>query len=158
MSLKLGQFGAYLVGSSEIAYLEVRNGEQYAIPVSFTNNDPTPQPINLQQWTFSVTYDIYTANFNYDASGNLVAASNFTDQGPAGQSYAGLEITNIQPLLGTAVLKIPAGINPNPSTLVTADGDNTMLNIITITANYPSVIVGFPSVRKLLLGLVVRFG
>jgi hypothetical protein len=156
MSLKLSNFKKHIVGGVEISMIEIRLGEQYVLPVSITNSDGSP--VDLTNWTFTVTTDLYTATTSYSGDGSLASISSFTDQGSVGTSYSGLEITNVTPLAGTAYLTIPAGVNPNPSSLVTADGDNTMLNIITIKCQYPSAISGFNNVRKLLVGIVVRFG
>jgi len=157
MSLKLSQFNQWIQGGEPIDYLEVRLGEQYAVPFTIKDNQVPPQPINLTGWTFSVTSQIYTATFSYNGAGDLTGVTNFVQQGVAA-AFSGLEVVNINTTLGTGTLKIPAGVNPNPSTLITADGDNTMLNIINITATYPSSVSGFNSIRKLLVGLIVRFG
>jgi hypothetical protein len=157
MSLKLSAFSQYIRAGEKIDYVEARLGEAYAIPFTVTDDSSPPVPINLTGWTFDVKYDVYTANFTY-VNDELSKVSNFTDQGSAGASYPGLEIVNIVNANGTGVLKIPAGVNPNPSSLIIADGDNTMLNIITITASFPSVVVGFNNIRKLLIGLIIRFG
>ncbi len=158
MSLRLSNFNQWIQGGEPIDYLEVRLGEQYAVPFTIKDNQNPPQPINLTGWSFAnVTSQIYTATFGYNGTGQLAVVTNFVQQGVAG-TVSGLEVVNINAAAGTGVLKIPATANPNPSTLVTADGDNTMLNIITITATYPSSVSGFNSIRKLLIGLIVRFG
>jgi hypothetical protein len=64
----------------------------------------------------------------------------------------------VDALTGSGVLTIPAAVTPNPSELVTVDDDNTLLNLITITAHYPSVDSSFTNTAKLELGLVVRYG
>lgn len=159
-SLKLSSFAQALTGGDQIDYIEIRLGEAYAIP--FTINQPSGDPQDLTDWTFTVSSDVYTANFTYNAAGDLSAVSDFTDQ--ANPSVpADLTVSIISPATqGQGILTVPADINPNPTTLVTADGDNTLLNIITITATYPSgySISGTPfdNVRKLLIGLIVRFG
>ena len=157
MSLKLSQFSEWVQGGDPIDYLEIRNGEQYVVPFTIKDNQTPPQPINLTGWTFAVTSDIFTATFNYDSSGNLSTVTNFADQNVSGNT-ANLEVVNINTGAGTGVLKIPAGVNPNPSDLVLADDNNTMLNKLTITATYPSSVSGFSSIRKLLIGLIVRIG
>ena len=160
MSLKLSNFGQWIQGGEPIDYLEIRLGEQYTVPITFTDAAPSPQPINITGWTFTTTTEVYTATFTYNTAGDLVAVSNFTDQGTA-NAYAGLGVTVINAAAGQAVLTIPAGVNPNPSALVTADSDNTMLNIITIAASWPGTYyatTGLANIRKLMIGLVVRFG
>ena len=158
MSLRLSQFNQWIQGGEPIDYLEVRLGEQYAVPFTIKDNQDPPQPINITGWSFAnVTSQIYTATFGYNSAGQLATVTNYVQQGVAG-TVSGLEVVDISPAAGTGVLKIPATVNPNPSTLITADGDNTMLNIITITATYPSSVSGFNSIRKLLIGLIVRFG
>jgi hypothetical protein len=160
MSLKLSNFGQWIQGGEPIDYLEIRLGEQYTVPITFTDAADPPQPINITGWTFTTTTEVYTATFAYNAAGDLVSVSNFTDQGTA-NAYAGLGVTVINAAAGQAVLTIPAGVNPNPSALVTADSDNTMLNIITIAASWPGTYyatTGLANIRKLMIGLVVRFG
>lgn len=158
MSLKLSNFSQWIEGGEQIDYLEVRLGEQYAVPFTIKDDQTPPQAINITGWTFSVTTQIYTATFNYAADGSLTSASDFTQQTSPAVAFSGLEVVNINAPAGTGVLKIPSGVNPNPSTLITADGNNTMLNIITITATFPSTVSGFSNIRKLLIGLIVRFG
>ena len=158
MSLKLSNYNQWIQGGEPIDYVEVRLGEQYVVPFTIKDNAVPPQPINLTGWSFAnVTTQLYTATFSYDGGGNLSTVTNFVQQGVAATA-SGLEVVDINTSAGTGVLKIPATVNPNPSTLITADGDNTMLNIITITATYPSSVSGFNNIRKLLVGLIVRFG
>lgn len=157
MSLLLSQFSQYIVGGEEIDYVEIRLGEQYVLPFTIKDDQDPPQPIDLTGWTFAVTSQIFTATFTYAAGGNLSSVSNFTQQG-ATAPYAGLEVVNVVPLAGTGVLKVPAGVNPSPSTLVTPNDNNTMLNLITINCTYPSSVSGFDNIRKLMIGLVVRYG
>lgn len=158
MSLRLSNFNQWIQGGEPIDYLEVRLGEQYAVPFTIKDNQVPPQPINLTGWSFAnVTSQIYTATFAYNSAGTLTSVTDFVQQGTAG-TVSGLEVVDINVSAGTGVLKIPAAVNPNPTTLITPDGNNTMLNIITITASYPSSVSGFNSIRKLLIGLIVRFG
>jgi hypothetical protein len=157
MSLKLSSFAQALTASDQIDYIEVRLGEQYVIP--FTVKDSLDAPIDITNWDFAttaVTSEIYTANFTYSGS-TLSSIKNFSDQGDP-TTDADLKVTIIDATIGSAVLTVPASITPRPSTLVTLDDDNTLLNLITITANYPSSVAGFNNIRKMLIGLVVRFG
>jgi hypothetical protein len=157
MSLKLSSFTNGLVASDEIDYIEVRLGEQYVIP--FTVKDSAGTAIDITSWDFTtipVTSEVYTAKFTY--SGNsLTSVANFTDQGTP-STFTNLAATITNGALGQGVVTIPANVNPSLSSLVTLDDDNTMLNIITITAQYPSSVSGFNNIRKLLIGLIVRFG
>lgn len=157
MSLQLSRFDQYITGGSPIDYFEMRLGEAYAIPFTIRDNQTPPQPIDLTGWTFDVLSELYTATFSYGTDNSLTSVTDFTDQGTQ-ETIAGLAVTNIVAAAGQGVLTVPPGVNPNPTTLVTADGNNTLLNIITITATYPSSVSGFNSVRKLLIGLVVRYG
>lgn len=157
MSLKLSSFAQALTASDQIDYIEIRLGEQYVIP--FTVKDTDGTPIDITNWDFSttaVTSEIYTANFTYSGD-TLSSVKNFTDQGDP-TTHASLSVTVTDPTIGSAVLTVPAAITPRPSTLVTVDDDNTLLNLITVTASYPSSVVNFPNIRKMLIGLVVRFG
>lgn len=157
MSLKLSSFDQWVQGGEPIDYVEVRLGEQYVIPFTIKDNQIPPQPINLTGWTFDVTSQIYTATFTYNNLGELATVTNFAQQ-TTPVAVSGLEVVNIVTGSGTGILKVPSTVNPNPSTLVTADDNNTMVNILTITATYPSSVSGFNNIRKLLIGLVVRFG
>lgn len=161
-SLQLSSFAQALTAGDQIDYVEIRLGEAYALP--FKIADSAGNPINLTNWTLAVTAESYTANFAYGGNGDLIAVSDFTDQTMGGsQPQPGLaaEITNAA--LGEGVVSIPSNLlPPNPASIISADGDNTLLNIVTITATYPSGYsfsgTPFDNVRKLLIGLVVRFG
>jgi hypothetical protein len=157
MSLKLSDFGKWLQGGDKIDFLETRIGEQYVIPFTIKDNSTPPVAINLTGWTFDVTSEIMSANFTYDGSGELSSVSDFTKQVSA-RTVAGLEVVNIVESGGTGILKVPAGATPTPSTLVTPDANNTLINVITITATYPSSVTGFDNVRKLMMGLIIRYG
>lgn len=155
-SLNLSNFAQYAAAGDRIDYLEVRLGEQYVVP--FTMLDAAGVPIDITGWTFSVTSDIYTADFVYGGpNGDLLSVNSFTDQAQP-PAPAGLTVVVTDAAAGQGVLQIPQDVNPNPTSLVTADGENTLLNIITITSTYPSSQAGFDNIRKLLLGLIVRFG
>jgi hypothetical protein len=134
--------------------IEVRLGEAYAVPFTIKDNGTPPQPIDLTDWSFSVALDSYTANFTYNGS-LLTTVGNVTEQG-ASSSVSGLNVVNINASTGAATLTIPVAATSIPANLVTADSDNTLLNVITITATYPSSVTGFDNVRKLLIGLIVR--
>jgi hypothetical protein len=157
MSLRLSDFGKWLQGGDKIDFLETRIGEQYVIPFTIKDNSTTPIPIDITGWTFTVTSEIMTANFGYNTAGELISTGDFTKQISA-RSIAGLEVVNIVEAHGSGILKVPASATPAPSTLVTPDNSNTLLNVITITATYPSSVTGFDSVRKLMMGLIVRYG
>jgi hypothetical protein len=153
-SLRLSNFSEYVQGSDQMDLIEVRLGEAYAVPFTIKDNAVPPQPIDLTDWSFSVTLDSYTANFTYNGS-LLTTVGNVTEQGTS-SAITGLDVVNISASTGAAVLTIPVGATSIPANLVTADSDNTLLNVITITATWPSSVVGFDSVRKLLIGLIVR--
>jgi hypothetical protein len=154
MSLKLSNFNQYLQISGDIAYLEMKLGEQFVIPFNFTSGSP-PAPIDITSWVFTVDSEIYTATFNYNANGELSSVEDFTCVGPR-STPAGLAITVDDPLTGTGTLVIPSNVNPDPNQLIFPDRSNTMLNIITVTITYPSSVVGVNNVSKSLLGLIVR--
>jgi hypothetical protein len=157
MSLRLSSFQTYLNGGDPIDLLECRLGESFVIPFTISNNATPPVPVDLTGWVFTVSYCIYTATFKYDGSGNLTKVTDVQAQLPSATD-AGLYITDIDPLSGTGTLVIPPNINPDPTVLVTANGCNTMLNVITIDCVYPSSVVGVNQTRKIMLGLVVRIG
>jgi hypothetical protein len=98
-----------------------------------------------------------TANFTYDGAGELSSISDITKQVSA-RTISGLQVVNIVEASGSGILKVPANATPIPSSLVTPDANNTLLNVITITATYPSSVTGFDNVRKLMMGLIVRYG
>lgn len=159
MSLRLSDFSKWLQVGDQIEYIETRHGEQYIIP--FTMNDGNNLPVDLTGWVFTVTSEIMTATFNY-AGDNLTSVTDITKQrnvaGNTGSTaVSGLEVVNIVESQGTGILKIPATATPNPSTLITPDDNNTLMNIITITATYPSSVAGFSNIRKLMMGLIVRY-
>jgi hypothetical protein len=157
MSLRLSDFGKWLQGGDKIDFLETRIGEQYIIPFTMKDNSTPPVAINITGWTFTVTSEIMTATFAYSGDGSLTSVTDIVKQVDA-RTVSGLEVVNIVAPAGTGILKIPASATPIPSTLVTPDNNNTLLNVITITATYPSSIVGFDNVRKLMMGLIVRYG
>ena len=157
MSLRLSDFGKWLQGGDKIDFLETRIGEQYIIPFTMKDNSTPPVSINITGWTFTVTSEIMTATFAYSGDGSLTSVTDIVKQVDA-RTVSGLEVVNIVAPAGTGILKIPASATPIPSTLVTPDNNNTLLNVITITATYPSSIVGFDNVRKLMMGLIVRYG
>jgi len=154
MSLKLSNFNQYLQISGDIAYLEMKLGEQLVIPFNFTSGSP-PAPIDISSWTFSVDSEIYSATFNYNGIGELSSVEDFTCIGPR-STPAGLVINVISAVGGTGSLVIPSNVNPDPNQLIFPDNSNTMLNIITITITYPSSVVGVNNISKSLLGLIVR--
>lgn len=156
MSLKLSNFNQYLQISDEIDYLECRLGEQYVIPFNFTSGSP-PTPIDLTNWTFTIDSEIYSAEFVYNSNGQLSQVKDFQVIGPK-QSVVGLTITVTNPVNGEGAIIIPSNVNPDPTDLVFPDDANTMLNILTITMTYPSSVVGINSIRKSMLGLIVRIG
>ena len=153
MSLRLSSFSEWGQPGSQIDYLEIRIGEQYAIPFEVTFTDL--EPIDISTWSFSVTSQLFSATFTYNNDGELQTASTFTEQG-ARQSIAGLTVNVLDPVYGQCVLLIPANTTPSPQTLVTADGENTIVNIVEITTTIPTT-YGIPNIRKQLLGLIVRF-
>lgn len=157
MSLKLSDFGKWLQGGDKIDFLETRIGEQYVIPFTIKDGASNPVAIDITGWTFDVTSEIMSAKFEYNAAGELSSVSGFTKQ-IAARTVTGLEVVNIVEAGGSGILKIPANATPMPSTLVTPDDANTLVNIITITATYPSSVTGFDNVRKLMMGLIVRYG
>jgi hypothetical protein len=157
MSLRLSDFGQWLQGGDKIDFLETRIGEQYVIPFTMKDNSSPPVPLDITGWAFTVTSEIMTATFGYGSDGSLTGVSDIVKQ-VASRSVSGLEVVNIVAPAGTGILKIPASATPIPSTLVTPDNNNTLLNVITITATYPSSVVGFDNVRKLMMGLIVRYG
>jgi hypothetical protein len=159
MSLKLSDFSNWIQVGDQIDYIEVRHGEQLVIP--FTMRDSADSIVDLSGWVLTVNSEIMTATFTY-ANSKLTSVTNITKQknssGNTGStSVAGLEVVNIVAAAGTGVLKIPATATPSPSTLITPDDNNTLLNIITITATYPSSVTGFSNIRKLMMGLIVRY-
>ena len=157
MSLRLSDFGKWLQGGDKIDFLETRIGEQYVIPFTMKDNSTPPVPINITGWAFTVTSEVMTATFTYGGTGELSGVSDIVKQ-IAARTVTGLEVVNIVAPAGTGILKIPATATPIPSSLVTPDNNNTMLNVITITATYPSSVTGFDNVRKLMMGLIVRYG
>jgi hypothetical protein len=154
MSLNLDKFSQYVVAGEKIDYLEIRLGEAYVIPFDIKNSSGTVTDIS--NWTFQVTSQVYTAVFQY--SGDTLSSISSISVQSDPQQVTGLEVRDIDAAAGTAKLVIPAGVNPNPSTLVTPAGTNAMLNILTITATYPSSVANFNNIRKLLIGLIVKFG
>jgi hypothetical protein len=154
-SLKLGSFGQYITAGDTIEYIEIRQGEAYAIPFQISDNQTPPTPIDLTLWTLTTELSSYTAKFEYRRSGELSAVSEFTEQGSQ-PIVAGLTATLTEPLNGRGVLTIPSQTSILPAGNVTADGDNTLLNVVTITATYPTSVIGFNAVRKLLIGLIIR--
>jgi hypothetical protein len=157
MSLRLSDFGKWLQGGDKIDFLETRIGEQYVIPFTIKDNSTPPVAVNITGWTFAVTSEIMSANFTYDAAGELTTIADITKQ-VSPRTVSGLEVVNIVEAGGSGILKVPAAATPTPSTLVTPDNNNTLLNVITITATYPSSVTGFDNVRKLMMGLIVRYG
>jgi hypothetical protein len=157
MSLRLSDFGKWLQGGDKIDFLETRIGEQYVIPFTIKDNQTPPVAVNITGWTFDVTSEIMTANFTYDGAGELSSISDITKQ-ISPRTVSGLQVVNIVEASGSGILKVPASATPTPSTLVTPDANNTLLNVITITATYPSSVTGFDNVRKLMMGLIVRYG
>jgi hypothetical protein len=160
MSLKLSDFSKWIQVGDKIDYIEVRHGEQLVIP--FTMRDSSDGIVDLSGWTLTVNSEIMSATFTYSTAGELTGVADLTKQrnasGNTGSTaVAGLEVVNIVAAAGTGVLKIPASATPNPSTLITPDDNNTLLNIITITATYPSSVTGFSNIRKLMMGLIVRY-
>lgn len=153
-SLRLSSFGQYATGGDQIDYLEVRQGEAYAVPFNIKDKQTIPQPVDLTNWTFSVQVESYTANCSYTEN-ELSRISSFTDQS-AKTVYSNLTIVNVNALLGTGTLLIPADATSIPNNLITADEENTLINVITITAQFPSNIAGFDNIRKLMLGLIIR--
>jgi hypothetical protein len=156
MSLRLSDFGNWLQGGDKIDFLETRQGEQYVIPFTINNNASTPVPQDLTSWTFNVTSEVMSATFAY--SGDTLSSVTNITKVVASRTIPGLEVVDIIPASGVGTLKIPAAATPNPSTLITPDDANTLVNIITITCTYPSSVAGFSSIRKLMLGLIVRYG
>lgn len=159
MSLKLSSFGQYIVGGDQIDYLEIRQGEQYTVPIFIQNS--LQQPEDLTSWNLtSVTYDVYTASVTY-AGTQLSSVTNFAQQlnNQVDGQLTVITKDQTQPAnVGKATLQIPAIITRLPAGIITADGDNTMVVVINIAASYPSSVAGFQNIRKLLLGLIVRFG
>lgn len=156
MSLRLSDFGDWIQGGDKIDFLEIRQGEQYVIPFTINNNSSTPVPQDLTSWSFDVTSEVMTATFAYSGD-TLNNVTNIVKQVPA-RTISGLEVVDIIPASGVGTLKIPADATPSPSDFITPDGTNTLVNIITITCTYPSSVAGFSSIRKLMLGLIVRYG
>lgn len=154
-SLKLGNFTQYLTAGEEIDYVEIRQGEAYVLPFSISDNQTPPNPIDLTDWTLNTTLSSYTAKFQYKQAGELSAVSDFTDQGSQ-PVVAGLVANITDSAAGKGVLTIPASVSTLPAGNVTADGDNTLLAVVTITATYPTSVIGFSAVRKLLIGLIIR--
>lgn len=154
-SLKLGNFTQYLTAGEEIDYVEIRQGEAYVLPFFISDNQEPPNPIDLSNWTLNTTLSSYTAKFEYRQAGELSAVSCFTDQGSQ-PVVAGLVASLTDAVNGRGVLTIPASVSTLPAGNVTADGDNTLLAVVTITATYPTSVSGFSAVRKLLIGLIIR--
>lgn len=154
-SLKLGNFSQYLTAGEEIDYIEVRQGEAYVLPFTVSDNQEIPVPIDLTGWTLTTELSSYTAKFIYRASKELSAVSDFTEQGSQ-PVVAGLVATVTDAVGGRGVLTIPQQVTTLPAGNVTADGDNTLLSVVTITATYPTSVNGFSAVRKLMIGLIVR--
>jgi hypothetical protein len=154
-SLKLGNFSQYLTAGESIDYIEVRQGEAYVLPFTVSDNQTIPQPIDLTDWILTTELSSYTAKFQYQANNELSAVSDFTEQGSQ-PTVAGLVAQVTDAVLGQGVLTIPTQVTTLPAGNVTADGDNTLLNVVTITASYPTSVSGFSAVRKLMIGLIVR--
>jgi hypothetical protein len=154
-SLKLGNFHEYFTAGEEIDYIEVRQGEAYVIPFTVSDNQTIPQPIDLTDWILTTELSSYTAKFEYKKSSELSAVSDFTEQGSQ-PIVVGLVATVTNAVAGQGVLTVPSTVTTLPAGNVTADGDNTLLSVVTITATYPTSVVGFNAVRKLLVGLIVR--
>jgi hypothetical protein len=162
MSLNLDKFSQYVVAGEKIDYIAIRLGEAYVIP--FEIKDNLDQPVDLTGWNFAVTSTLYTATFTYNgdtlSSVTNIVAQNSDQHSNTGEArtVAGLEVVNISAAAGTGSLKVPASVTPSPQELVTPTGTNTILNLLTITATYPSSVAGFNNIRKLLIGLVIGFG
>lgn len=154
-SLRLSSFGQYATAGDVIDYIEVRQGEAYAIPFTIKDTQPIPQPVDLTAWTFSVEVESYSARCTYNAGGELSAIGTFTDQGSK-LSYPNLAVVNVNAAAGTGALTIPPDATSIPANLITADNENTLINVVTITAVYPSSVAGFNSIRKLMVGFIVR--
>jgi len=165
--LKFSNYDSWTVVGDPLDYLEIRNGENYAFPVTVFDNSVITQQIDVSDWNFTVTSEIFTMNTNYSDANEYgscgcilksdIGTSRFTPQmGPSQHPDLAFKLVNA--LTGQGVLTIPAAVTPNPSELVTIDADNTLLNLITITADYPSVDDSFTNTAKLELGLVVRYG
>lgn len=154
-SLQLGKFGQSLTAGSQIDYIEIRQGEAYVLPFEISDNATPPLPINLTDWSLTTTMDSYTAKFQYKSNGELSLVSEFTEQGSQ-PVIAGLTASITDAINGRGVVTIPSQTTILPAGNVTADGDNTLLNVVTITATYPTSVSGFSAVRKLLIGLIIR--
>jgi hypothetical protein len=165
--LKFSNYDSWTVLGDPLDYIEIRLGESYAFPVTVFDNSVINQAIDVSAWSFTVTGEIFTMNTDvndadeYGSCGCISTRDLLTDRfqsqmGPFTAPQLQFEITDA--VTGLGVLKIPASATPNPSELVSIDGHNTLLNIITITANYPSVSDDFTNTAKLELGLVVRYG
>lgn len=156
MSLLLSDFESYATGSAKISYLEIRLGEQYVVNF-YVRSRATGLPIDITGWTFAPTSTLYTARFCYGQDGSLERVEHFKRQTET-YTYAGMVAGIDNAPLGRGYLKIPSYVNPNPTDLVDADTYNTMLNIIEINATFPSSQASFDAERRLLLGLVIRYG
>jgi hypothetical protein len=165
--LKFSNYDSWTVLGDPLDYLEIRNGESYAFPVTVFDNSVINQQIDVSDWNFAVTSEIFTMNTNPDDANEYgscgcilktdIGTSRFTPQmGPFTHPQLQFRLENAT--TGTGILTIPAAVTPNPCELVTIDDDNTLLNLITITADYPSVDDSFTNTAKLELGLVVRYG
>jgi hypothetical protein len=153
-SLSLGNYSEYFTAGDQIDYLEVRSGESYVVQFQISDNQTPPSPIDITEWTFTTTIDSYTACFQYGGD-TLKAVSNFTEQGSQ-PTVAGLEAFIGDALTGQGTLTVPAQATTLPAGNITADGDNTLLNVVTITASYPTSVPGFTATRKLLIGLIIK--
>lgn len=158
MSLRLSNYDGWVEAGERISYLEVRLGEQYNIPFTVQEWDGTTGTIwDISLWTWTTSSEVFSASCTYNGEGRMISITDIEPQLPI-TTPADLIITDIDGPAGTGVLQIPASVNPDPNRLIFPDTANTMLNLITLTATYPSSSVGFNNIRKILIGLLVRLG
>ena len=156
MSLRPSNWNEFVQASDLYDYFECRLGESFEAALTFTSGTP-PVAQNITGWTFAVSYVDATADIDEGFTDVLNSISNIVLLTSTSQTNAGLVITNINALAGTATLTIPAVVLSMPVANAPINSTNTLLKLFQIVINFPGVSAGFTNTRKIGLGAIVRW-
>lgn len=155
--LSVYSFDQYAQGDSIQDILEVRLGDALAVNIQAWADATKTTPQNLTGWTFAVTYLDCIATFSGTQT-TLASITNLSVLNTTPQTDANLVITTTAPLIGQAVLTIPATVTGMPAASAPIGTDTTLFKLIEIKTTFPSPsLASFNNILKPTIGVIVRY-
>ena len=155
--LSVYSFDQYAQGDSIQDILEVRLGDALAINIQAWADAGKTIRQDLTGWTFSVSYLDCMATFAGTQT-TLASITNLSVLNVTPQTDANLVVTSTTPVLGTAVLTIPATVTGMPVASAPIGADATLFKLIQVKTTFPATNKPtFSNILKPTIGVIVRY-